>query len=129
MSSAALQHQVDVARGKIPANMPRSGRWPTVRERHLQEHPACAVCGGTKKVEVHHMHPFHLHPDLELDPENLITLCEDDDDGVNCHLLFGHLGDFKSFNETVAADAALWNQKISTRPHGEPAGPTNPEEP
>ena len=111
-----LQHALDVAKGKIPANMPRSGKWPAARAAHLEPHPACAVCGGSDKIEVHHIHPFHLHPERELDPTNFVTLCEDDADGVNCHLLFGHLGNFKSFNVDVLTDAAAWQQKIRSRP-------------
>jgi hypothetical protein len=67
---------------------------------------------------VHHVIPFHLRRDLELDPENLITLCENKRDGVNCHLLFGHLGCFKSFNPSVRADVVTWRAKLKTRPKG-----------
>jgi hypothetical protein len=76
----------------------------------------CSVCDGKKKLEVHHKMPFHLHPALELDPGNLITLCENKADGVNCHLLFGHLGNFKSYNPQVNVDASLWFCKIRYRP-------------
>lgn len=123
MAAQLLQHVLDAAKGKIPVHMPRSSKWPLTRAAHLKDHPVCEVCGGMKKIEVHHIRPFHLHPDLELDPANLITLCEDDDDGVNCHLFFGHLGNFRSFNVTVAADAAAWRRKIGNRPLGE--GPDN----
>jgi predicted TIM-barrel fold metal-dependent hydrolase len=74
------------------------------------------VCGGNVKLEVHHIKPFHLHPALELDPTNLATLCEAVKDGVNCHLLFGHLGNFKSFNTEVLGDAGNWALKIKNRP-------------
>lgn len=128
MSSPFLQHAADAARGKIPADLRRSGEWPKARAAHLAKHPECAVCGERKKAEVHHIRPFHLHPELELDPANFITLCEDDDDGVNCHLFFGHLGNFKSFNVNIVNDAAYWQYKISHRPMEEtPPGPNNPE--
>jgi 5-methylcytosine-specific restriction endonuclease McrA len=94
----------------------RSGKWPKVRAEHLKNNPTCAVCGGNKHLEVHHKKPFHLNRDLELDPSNLITLCENQNDGVNCHLLFGHLGSFKSFNENVEFDSKSWNSKIKSRP-------------
>lgn len=103
---------------KVPRGVRRSTHWPLVRAQHLKKNPRCAACGGTKKVEVHHKLPFHLHPDLELDPKNLITLCEAKEDGVNCHLLFGHLGSFKSFNRNVEADARDWQQKMTNRPKG-----------
>jgi 5-methylcytosine-specific restriction protein A len=101
---------------KVPLGSKRSSRWPSCRRQFLRQNPTCAVCGGKKKLEVHHKKPFHLHPALELDFENLITLCENKKDGVNCHLLFGHLGNFKSFNKNVDTDAALWNKKIDGRP-------------
>lgn len=94
----------------------RSGKWPAVRKAFLKKNPNCAVCDGKKKVEVHHKKPFHLHPELELDESNLITLCENKNDGVNCHLLFGHLGNFKSLNENVEDDSKLWKNKIKRRP-------------
>jgi hypothetical protein len=72
-----------------------------------------------KKLEVHHIKPFHLHPELELEPKNLITLCENKSDGVNCHLLFGHLGSFRSFNVRVISDAIEWKAKILSRPKGD----------
>jgi len=53
---------------------------------------------------------------LELEPTNLVTLCEANKGGVNCHLLFGHLSNFKSFNVDVLSDAAHWSEKIRTRP-------------
>jgi 5-methylcytosine-specific restriction protein A len=95
----------------------RSSLWSKARKDFLAKNPNCAVCGASKgKLEVHHIKPFHLHPELELDPTNFITLCENKNDGVNCHLLFGHLGSFKSLNENVVSDAALWNKKIKSRP-------------
>lgn len=111
-----IKHLIGVAQGKHPMSAKRSGHWPTVRKTHLEAHPTCELCGGQAKLEVHHIRPFHLHPDLELDPSNLITLCEANKDGVNCHLLFGHLGSFKSFNVSVLVDAKIWLRKIMTRP-------------
>jgi 5-methylcytosine-specific restriction endonuclease McrA len=94
----------------------RSSKWPTVRKHHLIANPTCAVCGGTEVLEVHHIKPFNLHPELELDPSNLITLCESKKAGVTCHLFFGHCGDYKSFNKSVREDAKVWKEKIENRP-------------
>ena len=94
----------------------RSNKWAKVRKDFLSKNKTCAVCGGKAKLEVHHIRPFHLHPELELDENNLIVLCENKKDGVNCHLLFGHLGSFKSFNVGVRDDAKEWNTKINSRP-------------
>ena len=81
----------------------RSGKWPEVRATHLKEEPKCAWCGGTAKLEVHHMLPFHLDPTKELDPNNLITLCEVA--GSNCHFDIGHGGSsWKDYNPNVKQD-------------------------
>lgn len=92
----------------------RSPRWSSVREHHLYTHPLCAICGSTKNVVVHHKKPFHLYPQLELDPSNLVTLCESD--GMNCHITFGHLGNFRSYNLFIDDDIKLWSYKILNRP-------------
>lgn len=113
---AIIKHLVDAAKGKHPLGAQRSGHWAAVRQQHLTMQPTCAVCGGTDKLEVHHIRPFHLHPDLELDPQNLITLCEANHGGVNCHLAFGHLSNFKSWNVSVREDSAHWADKLKKRP-------------
>jgi hypothetical protein len=59
-------------------------------------------------VQVHHVRPFHLRPELELDPDNLISLCMAE--GRHCHLAVGHGGDFKAYNlhvRTFAENARL----------------------
>ena len=109
-------HIRDTIQGKHDLLTRRSSEWPKVRAAHLSENPTCSVCGGTEKLEVHHIRPFHLHPELELEPTNLITLCESGHEGANCHLHYGHLGDFHSFNVDVVQDAPIWAAKIRSRP-------------
>jgi hypothetical protein len=111
-----VRHLIDAAQGKHSISHARSEHWPAVRAQHLKLHPVCEVCGGKDKLQVHHVRPFHLHPDLELNPENLITLCESGKGGVSCHLHFGHLGNFRSFNIDVHTDALEWHDKIKNRP-------------
>lgn len=94
----------------------RNPKWPTVRKHFLKANPMCAVCGGTEVLEVHHIIPFNIDASLELEPTNLITLCESKKNGVTCHLLFGHCGNYKSFNKSVEEDAKLWYDKINSRP-------------
>lgn len=83
----------------------RSPHWRTVRRAHLKVEYWCRVCGSTNGLEVHHVIPFHLKPELELMQSNLITLCEHV--GTNHHLKIGHNGDFHSFNPDVRKDAAF----------------------
>ncbi len=105
----------DRIQGKAPAGVRRSSRWPELRRQHLKKNPACAACGGTKKVEVHHIQPFHIRPDLELDPSNLLTLCEAKRYGVNCHLAWGHAGDYRAVNTDVERDAERWASLLDRR--------------
>ena len=88
----------------------RSPKWPHVEKLHLKLEPVCAACGSSKKLNVHHKKPFHLFPELELDLNNLITLCMDKE----CHEKIGHGGNFKDYNPDVAEDSAkvLANQSL-----------------
>jgi 5-methylcytosine-specific restriction enzyme A len=94
---------------------PRSPQWPSVRAEHLKVHGECAACGQKDKLQVHHILPFHVHPEKELDPSNLITLCVDGVGHTNCHLMFGHAGNFKCHNENVAEDAKRFRDMLSGR--------------
>ena len=80
----------------------RSSHWAKVRDNYLEENPLCAACGSGLDIQIHHKKPFHLHPELELDSKNLISLCMDKNE---CHLKLGHGGSFKSFNPNVEEDA------------------------
>lgn len=101
--------------GRLSADE-RSPKWPAVRAEHLRSHPTCEACGERrmKVLAVHHIVPFHVNPSKELEPANLITLCEGE--SVNCHLLFGHLRNWRSWNVDVREDAAEWRAKIKSRP-------------
>ena len=107
-----LKRIKDAVQGKAPLKTKRSSKWPTVRKNHLANHPCCAVCGGTEKIEVHHVVPFHENPSLELEPNNLISLCESKSFGLVCHLLVGHRGNYKKINPDVIEDAKIWNDKL-----------------
>lgn len=89
----------------------RSPKWSKVRKEHLNKFSVCAACGRNTKLEVHHKIPVHLNPDLELDPNNLITLCDDP-----CHLVFGHLFNYKSYNKSVENDCSVYLSKVRGRP-------------
>lgn len=95
----------DAVQGKAPLGSKRSSQWRSVRAAHLRLSPACEVCGGTKKLEAHHIKSFHEHPELELTPSNLLTLC---DSNKRCHWAFGHLWNWKKTNQTAEEDAHYW---------------------
>ena len=92
----------------------RSSKWPKLRAEHLKREPKCAVCGKMDNATPHHVKPVHLFPELELDQDNLITLCEGK--AQNDHLIFGHLSNWASFNPLVRLDAIVWRFKILNRP-------------
>lgn len=111
-----LKNLKDAIQGKASLGTTRSNHWPTVRKHFLQVegNNKCAACGSVKKLEVHHVAPFHLHPELELDPNNLITLCESKDvNNIICHLHYGHDDNYKNINPNVVKDAAVSLQLIT----------------
>jgi len=69
--------------------------WRKVRKKHLIIQPRCQACGTTKKLEVHHIRPWHLFPLLRYALQNLVTLCR------CCHFRFGHWLDWKKWNPEV----------------------------
>jgi 5-methylcytosine-specific restriction protein A len=81
----------------------RSSKWPTVEKHFRETHPTCAACGSKKRLNIHHCKPFHMFPELELDPNNLITLCMDTKE---CHYQIGHLSHWHGYNPNVRQDAA-----------------------
>lgn len=97
----------------------RSGKWPSVRAEYLKLHPTCEACGTDKDLNVHHIHPFHEHPELELQMSNLITLCREH------HLTLGHDPDgpdgpmprnWSASNPHVRRDAAKMLSKTTVAP-------------
>lgn len=116
MASVRLSHTRDLAQGKTPIDGPqRSTKWASTRKEHLKNNPKCAICEGTQQLNVHHIKPFHLHPELELEPKNLITLCESASYGIICHLLVGHLGNYKNINPNSVKDSKIWNAKLKEK--------------
>ena len=95
------------------ASKPRSSQWKKTRASHLEANGMCLACGGRASLEVHHLMPYQLAPELELDPNNLITLCES---ASHCHWTFGHLLNWRSYNENAKADAIAFFQKVLNRP-------------
>ena len=92
----------------------RSSHWPIVRAAHLRLNPKCAATGDTNDLEVHHVEPYHLRPDLELDPSNLITLTEKSKTlaGLNMHFIAGHLCNWSDVNPSVRRVAAFIRKSV-----------------
>lgn len=93
----------------------RSPLWRQVRRAHIKREPTCQWCGARSGLQVHHIEPFHIRPDRELDPSNLITLCGGSENIIarawralagreNCHLKYGHLGNYHASNPQIRED-------------------------
>lgn len=95
---------------------PRSKDWPKVRRSVLARQKSCEATGITKGLEVHHIQPFHLFPELELEESNLIVLTEWAT--FNSHFWIGHGGDWRAYNPHVRADAAQMLERIKNRKRG-----------
>lgn len=92
----------------------RSPMWEAKKKEFEKTHPkVCAVCGRTKNIQLHHIAPFHLHPELELESNNLTWLCENNKD-VSCHLVFGHFMDFRTkYNPDIRTEAPIWLERLT----------------
>lgn len=80
---------------------PRSPRWSSWLKRFLVG-KTCVVCGADDDLTGHHVIPFHEDPSLELDESNVEPVCRD-----VCHLLIGHLKDWRLTNKHFREDADL----------------------
>jgi 5-methylcytosine-specific restriction protein A len=96
---------------KFLDNFYRSPSWNKTRKEHLANFPECAACGRKDDLEVHHIVPYHVDSSRELDPNNLITLCD-----KYCHFIFGHLMDWKSWNVNVLEDSNTYRLAKQSRP-------------
>ena len=65
--------------GKVRTALNRIKAIVKKRDNHT-----CQLCGTTEKLHTHHIHSKKNRPDLILDPNNIITLCE------TCHLYKAH---------------------------------------
>ncbi len=84
----------------------RSNGWYYLRNEFIKENYFCSACDAVKGIQVHHIKPVHLFPDLELDWDNLISLCGD------CHFVIGHSRNWRKYNINVIEVCALLKEGI-----------------
>ena len=104
---AFLKHKLNVwksVRHEKAKEKTRSPKWQGVRDEFLKKYPKCSACESDDHLQVHHVKPFHVHPELELVETNLIGLCMSPDE---CHLAYGHAGNFSYWNPKVREQTAL----------------------
>jgi hypothetical protein len=108
MGDLILYSHVDAI---IVYGAPRHSEWHRVRREHIRRNPHCRKCLVLDDLDVHHIHPFHICPERELDPDNLVTLCR------RHHLEDGHLGDWLSWNVSVMEDIDRYRERVKNRPY------------
>jgi 5-methylcytosine-specific restriction endonuclease McrA len=52
-------------------------KWLLLKSQIIYEKGCCEICGSIKKLQVHHILPRCSNPELNLDKDNLMVLCED----------------------------------------------------
>ena len=114
---ASLRRLLGLDSQPIYGGRKRSPKWRALSDRFLKEHPACAATGRIKGkgiiVVAHHIIPYHVQPDLELEWENLIPMSEG---GTwNAHLWMAHLGEWADWNPRIREDAAEMKELLLTR--------------
>jgi 5-methylcytosine-specific restriction endonuclease McrA len=57
-----------------------SGEWRKVAREVKRRDGGCVRCNAVGDLHVHHVLSFAEHPELRLDPTNLLTLCR------RCHI-------------------------------------------
>ena len=88
----------------------RSSKWSALEKSFKKQFPTCACCRTNKKVQIHHIVPFHVSPELELEPTNLISLCMSK---RMCHLQIAHCGSFRKWTENIRQYASILSKDIS----------------
>lgn len=83
----------------------RSPKWSKFRDKCVKEHPFCAACNGTKELQAHHIKPFHIYPELELEKKNIIILCMAP--SHYCHFVLGHAFRWDDWNPKVELSAKM----------------------
>ena len=98
-------------REQLIKTISRASGWRKVRARRIEiDGGKCRACGRKVNLQVHHIRPFAMQPERELELSNLVTLCG------RCHILLGHLDNWKSRNDDVVYDADVVKMRINTRP-------------
>lgn len=76
-------------------------------DEYRKENPNCEFCGRGGKVDVHHKIPVAVSPERAADKTNMITLHRK----PACHLVVGHLGNWKDYNINVSAVCKIMKEE------------------
>lgn len=102
-----------------PSHVTRHWRsqWATRKAllAYRKANPVCEATGNTSSLQVHHVLPVSIFPELAADPSNFITLCK------QAHFAVGHGGNWKDFNPHVREMSAMLRaQVVETQAYKEP---------
>src|SRR4051794_39139002 len=64
-----------MAQAKPRTDVRNTRKWQELRKRIIARDGQCAVCGSEEQLEVDHIIPYSVSPELGLDPDNLQVLC------------------------------------------------------
>lgn len=96
----------------MPVDILRSDwEWRKTRNAFILVESCCQMCGARKKLEVHHVIPWHVDETLRYDWDNLVTLCR------HCHFQFGHHGNWREYNRGIlelCGVAREYDPRVST---------------
>lgn len=115
LKTSLLLHHQELAR--IETACPRSPHWRSFEKDLIEKQPYCSFCGEeapSTQLVGHHIVPFHLNKDLELDPNNILIVGETCTTGHH-HLLLCHFGNFRKWNPDARklSEIFLSNRKQS----------------
>ena len=85
-----LRHPIEALR-----NPRRMWAVRKVMKQYAKAYPVCEWT-GSRKIEVHHIRPIHVRPELAADPDNMIGLGARD-----VHRVVGHGGNFQMWIPNV----------------------------
>lgn len=97
----------------VPPNtvdVPRNPGWESFRREIIKGQPACEASGVAWELEVHHLLPVHLRPDLEMVRDNCMVLTR------TLHFWLGHYGNWASYNPRARKEAATFLKRVLHRP-------------
>lgn len=84
----------------------RAGRWEVDTSAGV-DNGSCRCCGRRDTLNVHHIKPFHIDESLELEFDNLVTLCREH------HFHIGHKDNWKDSNSNVCGDCDRMRAKLN----------------
>jgi len=104
--NTAIGLDYDLINQILTEQNPRSPKWPELSKQIIKKHPICSACNVNMNLEVHHIKPFHLYPELELIEDNCMVFCR------LHHFIIGHFCDWGGWNVKAVRDAVRYKSSL-----------------